>query len=141
VHCGRAAFFFRSGPAQTDDIALAQGTFRTPFRLPGRVLSVESLARHRHACDEGRVVKVNPLRYHQTINGRSFVIEVLEVGQHRWRAQIAGPPGRTTALMPFYGATPEEAAGQLSAWLDRAGGRPTRQPDRAAGIAKVRSRA
>lgn len=69
----------------------------------------------------GRVVNVNPpLRYHETINGRSFVIEVLPVGRDRWRAQIAGTPGRTTALMPFYGQTPDEAAHLLSDWLTRA---------------------
>jgi hypothetical protein len=87
------------------------------------------------------VVKVNPLRYHQTINGRSFVIEVIRVGQDRWRAQIGGPPGRTTALMPFYGATPEEAARLLSAWLDRAGGTPTPPPERGPGFPKLSSRA
>ena len=86
------------------------------------------------------MVKVNPLRYHQTINGRSFVIEVLRVAPNRWRAQIAGPPGRTTALMPFYGATPEDAATHLSAWLGRAGGRPKAPPERSA-MTKLSSRA
>jgi hypothetical protein len=67
-----------------------------------------------------RTVKVNPLRYHETINGRSYVIEVLPVGRDRWRAQIARTPGRTTAVMPFYGQTPDEAAHLLSGWLTRA---------------------
>jgi hypothetical protein len=75
------------------------------------------------------VVNVNPLHYHETINGRSYVIEVLPVGRDRWRAQIARTPGRTTAVMPFYGQTPDEAARQLTAWLARlsaaaGGGRP-----------------
>jgi hypothetical protein len=141
VHCALATTFFRRCTEKTGGIALAQCTFRNPFRLHGRPRSVESLARHRHACDVGCVVKVNPLRYHQTINGRSFVIEVLQVGQDRWRAQIAGPPGRTTALMPFYGSTPEEAAAQLSAWLRRAGGTAPPAADRAGEIAKLISRA
>ena len=34
-----------------------------------------------------------------------------------WRAQIARVPGGCAALMPFYGKTPDEAAGQLSRWL------------------------
>jgi len=63
---------------------------------------------------------VNIVKYQETIHGRSYVIEVRPVGQHRWRAQIAGVPGRTTALMPFYGATPDEAARSLSVWLTRA---------------------
>ena len=80
----------------------------------------------------GRVVNLAPLRYHETINGRSYVIEVLPVDRDRWRAQLARTPGGTTAVMPFYGPTPDEAARQLSAWLLRAarlsavsgGGRP-----------------
>jgi hypothetical protein len=39
------------------------------------------------------------------------------VSQTRWRAQIARLPGMPTALMPFYGQTPEEAAGELRQWL------------------------
>ncbi len=35
----------------------------------------------------------------------------------RWRAQIVRAPGVPTAMMPFYGTTPDAAAGQLSAWL------------------------
>jgi hypothetical protein len=65
---------------------------------------------------------VNIVRFQETINGRSYVIEVLPVGRDRWRAQIARRPGATTALMPFYGATPDEAAKQLSGWLNRAAG-------------------
>jgi hypothetical protein len=45
---------------------------------------------------------------------------VLPVGLDRWRAQIVRTPGGSSALMPFYGVSPDEAAGQLSAWLNRA---------------------
>jgi hypothetical protein len=65
---------------------------------------------------------VNIVRFQETINGRSYVIEVLPVGRDRWRAQIAGRPGATTALMPFYGTTPAAAANLLSGWLTRAAG-------------------
>ena len=60
------------------------------------------------------------IRINETINGREYVIEVLPVGGNRWRAQLARR-GATTALMPFYGTTPDEAAQQLSRWLSRAG--------------------
>ena len=66
---------------------------------------------------------MNIVRYTETINGRECVIEVLPVGRDRWRAQIAHTPGRTTALMPFYGPTPDAAAHQLTDWLERAGRR------------------
>jgi hypothetical protein len=67
---------------------------------------------------------VQTVRFKETINGRSYLIEVRAVGRDRWRAQIAETPGGTTAVMPFYGATPGEAVGQLSQWLTRAAGAP-----------------
>ena len=60
------------------------------------------------------------VRFQEIINGRAYVIEALAVGPDRWRAQIARKPGATTAVMPFYGSTPDEAAHQLSGWLTRA---------------------
>jgi hypothetical protein len=56
-------------------------------------------------------------RFEEVINGREYHIEVSSVGLDRWRAQIARVPGGCAALMPFYGKTPDEAAGQLSRWL------------------------
>jgi hypothetical protein len=61
--------------------------------------------------------------FNETINGRPYVIEVLPVARDRWRAQISCTPGGTTALMPFYGPTPDEAARRLALWLARAGAR------------------
>lgn len=60
------------------------------------------------------------VRFEDTINGRPVLIEVSSLGRDRWRAQIARVPGGRTALMPFYGATPVEAAEHLSGWLTRA---------------------
>jgi len=37
-----------------------------------------------------------------------------------WRAQLIGLHGGPTALMPFYGPTPDEAARLLGDWLTRA---------------------
>ena len=59
-------------------------------------------------------------RFQETIGGRVYVIEAAPVRSNRWRAQIARLPGMPTALMPFYGSTPDEAAQQLRDWLTRA---------------------
>jgi hypothetical protein len=56
-------------------------------------------------------------RVDQTIGGRVYHIEVSPLGRDRWRAQIVRAPGVPTAMMPFYGATPAAAAGELTAWL------------------------
>lgn len=56
-------------------------------------------------------------RYEELIAGRTYHIEVRPVSQSRWRAQIVRLPGMPTSMMPFYGTTPDEAAGQLSRWL------------------------
>jgi hypothetical protein len=61
----------------------------------------------------------SPVVFNETINGRAYVIEVQRVGRDRWRACLSRR-GRTTALMPFYGATPDEAARSLATWLTRA---------------------
>ncbi|MBI2222808.1 MAG: hypothetical protein HYU53_16585 [Acidobacteria bacterium] len=66
--------------------------------------------------------------FEETINGREFLIEVSAVGSNRWRAHLVRVPGGSTALMPFYGATPQEAAQQLSSWLARAHGAPSQSP-------------
>jgi len=59
-------------------------------------------------------------RFEETIGGRSYLIEVKAVSPDRWRAYIVRIPGVPTTLMPFYGRTPDEAAGLLSEWLTRA---------------------
>jgi hypothetical protein len=59
-------------------------------------------------------------RFEQSIAGRLYVIEVAPVSPDRWRAGIVRVPGIRTALMPFYGRTPDEAAELLTEWLSRA---------------------
>ena len=54
--------------------------------------------------------------FHQTIGGRAYEIEVVPVSD-RWRAQLRRMPGVPTAMMPFYGQTPDDAARQLTEWL------------------------
>jgi hypothetical protein len=59
-------------------------------------------------------------RFEESIAGRAYLIEVASVEADRWRACIVKAPGVPTALMPFYGQTPDEAAEQLRQWLIRA---------------------
>jgi hypothetical protein len=66
--------------------------------------------------------------FEEIINGREFLIEVAAVGGNRWRAHLVRITGGSTALMPFYGATPQEAAQQLSSWLARVHGAPSQSP-------------
>jgi hypothetical protein len=76
-------------------------------------LSLENLV-----GSEPRVMVVQ--RFEEIIGGRVYQIEALLVRANCWRAQIARIPGVPTALMPFYGATANEAAAHLRAWLVRA---------------------
>ena len=69
--------------------------------------------------------------FEESIAGRVYVIEVASVAENRWRAQIMRLPGIPTAMMPFYGQTPDEAAHQLTEWLKRAY-LPTSAPPRTA---------
>ena len=59
-------------------------------------------------------------RFEESIGGRPYLIEAVAVSKDRWRAYIVRIPGVPTALMPFYGSTPIEAAHQLCEWLARA---------------------
>jgi hypothetical protein len=55
-------------------------------------------------------------RFEETIGGRVYHIEVMAVS-NRWRAQLRRTAGVPTAMMPFYGTSPAEAARQLAQWL------------------------
>ena len=75
---------------------------------------------------------MNVHRFQQDIGGRPYQIEVTPVG-NKWRAQLRRMAGMPTALMPFYGATPEEAANLLTRWLVLAHSRQTSQSAPTAG--------
>lgn len=62
-------------------------------------------------------------RFEKTIGGRAYQIEVTPL-RDRWRAQLRRLPGMPTAMMPFYGATPDAAACGLADWLALAHRRP-----------------
>lgn len=66
------------------------------------------------------IVNADVHRFQESIAGRSYLIEAVPVAHDRWRAYIVRLPGVPTALMPFYGATPDEAAQLLCQWLARA---------------------
>lgn len=55
--------------------------------------------------------------YEEQIAGRTYYIEVQAISREQWRAKLARRPGMPTALMPFYGSTPELAARELTKWL------------------------
>jgi hypothetical protein len=67
-----------------------------------------------------KTVAASVHRFEELIAGRAYLIEVAAVTKDRWRAYIVRVPGVPTALMPFYGSTPDEAAHLLSEWLTRA---------------------
>ena len=69
-------------------------------------------------------------RFQELIGGHPYLIEVAAVAADRWRACIVRIPAVPTALMPFYGSTPDEAANQLRAWLTRAHERASSSPRR-----------
>ena len=87
----------------------------------------------RSACEHIIIIIINAAtivsesvhRYEESIGGRPYLIEVRAVSSERWRAYIVRLPGVPTALMPFYGRTPDEAVRQLSEWLTRAYARAT----------------
>jgi hypothetical protein len=56
-------------------------------------------------------------RFEERIAGRTYQIAVRLVSASRWRAELERLPGMPTAMMPFYGPTPEQAAQELSRWL------------------------
>jgi hypothetical protein len=75
------------------------------------------------------LANVSVHRFEEVVNGREYHIDVSLVGG-KWRAQIARRGGGSGALMPFYGATPDEAAQHLVRWLVIAHGQTTHTPPR-----------
>ena len=67
--------------------------------------------------------------FEEFIGGRLYEIEVTAAGT-RWRAQLRRRPGVPTAMMPFYGESPAEAAQRLTEWLTLAAQATAPGPDR-----------
>jgi hypothetical protein len=91
---------------------------RRSLRLCEMRQSVKSARLPKHQLIPNVTAAVH--RFEESIAGRRYLIEVAAVTQDRWRAYIVRVPGVPTALMPFYGRTPDEAAHQLCDWLTRA---------------------
>ena len=97
-------------------------SFRGPLRLIRRATYVKFTASPRSLLNIflwPTPVPANVHRFEQSLGGRSYLIEVAPVGRNRWRAYIVRKRGVPTALMPFYGSTPQEAARELSDWIAR----------------------
>jgi hypothetical protein len=86
---------------------------------------MQPVPQHQHASVQN-TVHTAVHRFEETIAGRVYQIEVSPTDSQRWRACIVRVPGVPTALMPFYGTTPGEAAMNLREWLVRAHARMTR---------------
>lgn len=126
--CGRAdnEDFFRS--ARSEIIAIARvrtlsssaslvcaATTRTIRGVPTHTTTFEPVTAALH-------------RFEESIAGHVYLIEVANVSKDRWRAYIVRIPGVPTALMPFYGVTPADAAEHLCTWLTRAHARAATGP-------------
>jgi hypothetical protein len=90
--------------------------FREPLRLIVRAACIQF---HRSPNIQATHVADTVYRFRESIAGRTYLIEVKPVSNDRWRAYIVRLPGVPTALMPFYGTTPADAARQLCDWLTR----------------------
>lgn len=81
---------------------------------------MQTAPKHSLLLQSTPTVLTDARRIEESIAGHKYLIEVSAVSPDRWRAQIVRLPGVPTAMMPFYGRTPDEAARQLSQWLTRA---------------------
>ena len=115
----------------------------TIVHVPSSFASLDR-RRHSHAESSAAHLKIENVistlvanvvhRFEESIAGRAYLIEAALVSEDRWRACIVRIPGVPTALMPFYGRTPDEAARHLTDWLtrahQRAAGNSSREPTR-----------
>jgi hypothetical protein len=87
---------------------------------PSRFASLDRRAKTRRIVAaphlRSDITNVTVHRFEETIGGRVYQIEVTAVS-NRWRAQLHRTAGMPTAMMPFYGTSPDEAARQLAQWL------------------------
>jgi hypothetical protein len=69
--------------------------------------------------DTRRAMSGSAQQFEEVIGGRTVRIEVSPVTGTplRWRAELQRAAGGPSAMMPFYGQTPDEAVQSLSRWL------------------------
>ena len=113
-------FISRAGIREPVQTALCI-SFRPPLRLIGACNRIQFAALPNTVrLRFQRTVTAAVHRFEECIAGRVYLIEVAAVAKDRWRAYIVRIPGVPTALMPFYGPTPADAASLLCEWLTRA---------------------
>ncbi len=112
-------FFFAPSPEARSANVAVWIRLRHPLRLFASTARVESWLPN-NSIRRSTVNTAAILRFQESIAGHPYLIEVSAVTADRWRACIVRIPGVPTALMPFYGPTPDEAAASLRQWLTRA---------------------
>ena len=90
------------------------GTLRADFRLNRGARLLQWRRSFTHPSPNSRALVQHIT---ETIEGRTYHIEVSRIGADRWRAHLVRVPGVPAAMMPFYGSTPEHAAQRLAEWL------------------------
>jgi hypothetical protein len=122
VHEPTAKIFSRALPRRHADVtdvdAPSRGASLDPHpavrKIPTRFVNNPSVLFARYT------VLTLIRRFQESIAGQAYLIEVAAVERDRWRANLVRTPGVPTALMPFYGPTPDQAADLLRQWLTRA---------------------
>jgi hypothetical protein len=112
--------FFRGACLPRDRPRGVCTLFRTSLRLIEIVPCVQFKPFLTSKFFADTVAAADVHRFQESIEGRPYLIEAIPVAADRWRAYIVRIPGVPTALMPFYGPTPADAARQLCDWLARA---------------------
>jgi len=113
-----AKFFFENSSGDSSNAPVVDAPSSLPSLDRGANARKNARSPHFHARLDTVANAVH--QYQESIAGRPYLIEVVLVSEDRWRAYIVRLPGVPTALMPFYGRTPDEAAHSLTAWLLRA---------------------
>jgi glutathione S-transferase len=112
--------FFARASCVSRHIAIVHPASSLPS-LDRRLDRAQNARSVQHISGAASTLVINPVhRFEESIAGRHYLIEVAPVSADRWRACIVRLPGVPTALMPFYGETPDEAAKHLTDWLSRA---------------------
>jgi hypothetical protein len=126
VHDARERFFFRGAAPKNARRRMCVG-FRAAFRLFAARVRIQFALLNKYNAPPTPLTS-NVHRFEESIAGRLYQIEVKNVAPDRWRAYIVRIPSVPTALMPFYGRTPSEAASLLCEWLTRAHSRTVNPP-------------
>jgi hypothetical protein len=124
VHASTLEILFGRDSGRASMPPIVVGEFSSFASLDPRRQEPQNIALTHPQQDAPTLVTKVVHRFEESIAGKPYLIEVALVSHERWRADIVRIPGLPTALMPFYGRTPDEAARHLTDWLSRAHGRP-----------------